>query len=141
MAGRVVINRAQLRAVLTGPSGPVVRNAHSLGRRILNSAQRSAPVDNGIYRASLDFTVHSGPAWVQLRIGSDLDYAEYIVRGTGIYGPHRTPIVPVRRKFLKFKPKGSSTYVFARSVKGTPPDDHLIDALREHVRGPIIIHR
>lgn len=71
-------------------------------------------------------------------IGSPLAYAEYFHRGTGIYGPHGTPIVPVSKKVLKFRsrgnqtgslPKERGTWVFARSVKGMPADPFLSDAL------------
>ena len=43
-------------------------------------------------------------------------YAEYLNEGTGIYGPRDKPIVPVRKKALKWNGKGG-TFI-RRSVKG-----------------------
>lgn len=34
-------------------------------------------------------------------------YARFVEEGTGIYGPNRRPIVPVRAKFLRFPAKGA----------------------------------
>lgn len=45
-------------------------------------------------------------------VGSDLHYALY--QEEGVPGP----ITPKRAKVLRFKPRGSSVYVFARETKG-----------------------
>ena len=61
--------------------------------------------------------------------------------GTGIYGPHATPIVPVDKKALKFrweptdggrptKSKDKRAFYFFASVKGQPAQPFLADALR-----------
>ena len=47
-------------------------------------------------------------------IGTPLPYAKYPEYGTRAHGP-------VTAKFLRFKPKGSSTYVFAKWVRGVRP--------------------
>lgn len=140
MASRVELHQANIAAVLGGPAGPVTQLMANYGRRIVNEAKRTAPVDNGTYRASLQFAVLTRGGTVVLRVGSDLHYAEYIAKGTGIYGPKRRPIRPIHRKFLKFKPKGSRTYVFARQVKGSPPNPHLINAVRSVIPWPVRIH-
>ena len=44
-------------------------------------------------------------------------YGPLLDRGTGIYGPSGHPIVPRRRKFLKFYMNGR--VIYTRSVKGT----------------------
>lgn len=140
MTGRVELHRQNIREVLAGPAGPVVRRLATYGRRTINDAKRTAPVDKGIYRASLQYVIEVRGQVVILRVGSDLHYARYIAQGTGIYGPRGVPIRPVHRKMLKFKPKGSKTFVFARQVKGSPPNPHLIDALRRNVPWPIRVH-
>lgn len=43
-------------------------------------------------------------------------YGQWLERGTGLFGPYRTPIVPVRKKVLVFRVGGRT--VVARSVKG-----------------------
>lgn len=52
-------------------------------------------------------------------VTASVDYAKHHQGGTGIYGPRRSPIVPVNAKALRWK-VGRKTY-FARSVKGCPP--------------------
>lgn len=77
-------------------------------------------------------------------------YAQYVEYGTGIYGPKGRPIVPVRKKFLRFPAKGSATrksgnltsaqqkagggFVFVKSVKGMRPRPYLIPAAEEVIR-------
>jgi len=64
------------------------------------------------------------PTSVVTRAGAN--YALYVERGTGIYGPSHQPIRPKRARFLRFKVGGSrltgrgkgSTVIFAKSVKG-----------------------
>lgn len=56
-------------------------------------------------------------------VGSNLHYAKYQEYGTRAHGP-------VRAKFLRFKPKGSSTFVFAKWVRGIKPAHALRDAYR-----------
>jgi phage gpG-like protein len=79
------------------------------------------------------------------RVGNGKSYASYHQTGTGIYGPHKTPIVPTSGKALAFSfhsatrvfgkggkrlknPKAIMSSVVVRSVKGAParkmiPDD------------------
>lgn len=55
---------------------------------------------------------------------------KWITGGTGIYGPRRRPITPKTARYLRFKPKGSTTYVYARSVRGMKPRPYMDDAAR-----------
>ena len=48
---------------------------------------------------------------VAFLVGSDMPYAVFQEKGVGPFGPKRA-------KVLRFKPKGSGAYVFARYVKG-----------------------
>lgn len=59
------------------------------------------------------------------RVESAKDYAVYHQRGTGIYGPTRTEIRPVRAKVLRIPGVG-----FRSSVKGTPVRRMVPDAGR-----------
>lgn len=47
-------------------------------------------------------------------VGTPLPYAKYQEFGTRAHGP-------VRAKFLRFKPKGSNKFVFAKWVRGVTP--------------------
>lgn len=114
-----------------------------VGRAVVNAMQERCPVDEGRLRSSLAYTVTITPREVTLRIGSPLDYAAYVVRGTGIYGPRKAPITPKTAKALKFptpKKRGplrvgeeptakNRGFVFAKSVKGRPKNMFMIDGL------------
>jgi hypothetical protein len=63
------------------------------------------------------------------RVGTNVTYAMFVHDGTGIYGPRKRLITPTRKKFLRFRPKGSATYVYARKVRGMRPNPFLRDAL------------
>lgn len=65
-----------------------------------------------------------------VRVYSPLPLAYWIEKGTGIYGPHRSPIVPVRGKYLVFPSNNSRGFTFATSVDGTPAKPFLEPALR-----------
>ena len=53
----------------------------------------------------------------------------WVHNGTGIYGPARKMITPKRARRLKFKPSGSTRFVYARAVRGMPPNPFLRNAL------------
>lgn len=61
-----------------------------------------------------------------IAVGTPLDYAKYPEYGTRAHGP-------VRAKALRFKPKGSNTFVFAKRVRGVKPyrfAQRALDSLR-----------
>lgn len=66
--------------------------------------------------------VRSGRPGIWYEVGSPLDYALYQHEGTRDHGP-------VRARLLRFKPKGGSTFVFARWVRGVTPSKFLTKAL------------
>ena len=125
------------------------RWAERVGYAVTNRAKEiltdHGHIDEGRLRDSIEHVVtmatSQGAAVV---IGSALHYAAYFHTGTGVHGPHGTPIVPTTRKALKFQTRGSNTgnlpkergaWVFARSVQGMEADPFLSDAL-EDVLGP-----
>lgn len=62
----------------------------------------------------------------------------YHETGTGIYGPKRRPITPIKAKVLKFKVNG--TEIFARSIKGirkNPVIMNAVEAKRPNVESAI----
>lgn len=130
------LNRNQIRAELAGAAtGVVYRDLVTRAQRVTNRAKTLAPVDNGRLKASIRWEIHqAADGTPYAKVGSDLTYALYVHEGTGIYGPRRRPIRPVRARFLRFRPRGSSTYVYARSVRGVRKRPFLTDALAEAVR-------
>ena len=116
--------------------------AHRVGTRVVAEAKDRCPVDEGALRSSIDYTTAVDAQKAHVTIGSPLPYAEFVHRGTGIYGPNQTPIVPTTAKALKFrweptsdggrptKSKDKRSIYFFKSVKGQPAQPFLADALR-----------
>jgi hypothetical protein len=66
------------------------------------------------------------------RVMPNVDYAKYHQDGTGIYGPHKSPITPKLKRALAFRTTGGTKGPKAvfRSVKGVPPRKMIPDAAR-----------
>lgn len=140
MAARVThkLNQAELQRVLTSPAGPVARALLVRGYRVQAQAKRnlgggtgSGPkrVDSGRLRSSIDVELRRGPRGLLVRIGTNVEYAIYVHEGTGIYGKNARPIRPKTKRFLRFRPKGTKRYVYAREVKGMKGNPFLVAAL------------
>lgn len=123
------IRQSAVRALFINPQGGVAQDLMRRGRNVAYFARRYAPVDTGRLRASIEARQVVYRGQVAVLVGTNVNYAMFQHEGTGIYGPHGTPIVPVNGQFLRFRPKGSSGYVFARSVRGNPPTFFLRRAL------------
>lgn len=130
------IDLPALLRVLASPRGPVVRDllrrglaVESAAKRNLSGAGGPKRVDTGRLRASIATVVVQRDGAPAVLVGTSVRYARWVHDGTGIYGPRRTPIRPRRAKFLRFRPKGSSRYVYARSVRGMKPNPFLRNAL------------
>lgn len=140
---RVRLNDTEMRNLLQGPNGPVVQHVTRLCRRVTNQAKRNCKVDEGTLRASITYAVLPSPNSVLGRVGTPLIYGLYLHEGTGVYGPKARPITPIRRQFLRFEVKsgtsavGRRPLVFARSVRGVPPDKFLLRALESVVPYPV----
>jgi hypothetical protein len=92
----------------------------STAASIQGKAKQYAPVDQGILRASIHTEgPHQRGNDVEAKVGTNVKYAPHQEYGTGIYGPKKRKIVPIKGKFLVFK-VGAET-VFARSIKGVRP--------------------
>ena len=63
------------------------------------------------------WTVNADPVKLEMELEA-LSYGKYVLFGTGIYGEHKTPIVPKTAKVLAWRGAGG-VWHFARSVKGT----------------------
>lgn len=55
-------------------------------------------------------------------------HAKWVHNGTGIYGPHRSPIVPRTKPFLVFQ--GKFGKIVTTSVRGQPAQPFLLNAYR-----------
>ncbi|GAA0591614.1 hypothetical protein GCM10010174_03320 [Kutzneria viridogrisea] len=156
MAGfsRVVVHEAALRALVTSPAGPVVRQILDVRRHTANHARTGAPRDTGVLAASIyeELLIHG--LVVTGRVAIAAPYGIYVTRGTGIYGPSGQPIRPKNAKVLAFPAgrrmgpvragaKTSSSgrpMVFATQVRGQRPNPFLSRALQAASPWPITTH-
>jgi hypothetical protein len=123
------INNAAVRALLTDPQGDVADDLLRRGNNVANLAKKYAPVNTGRLRASISAKLVKFGGNLAVLVGTNVSYAGYQHEGTGIYGPRGTPIVPVKSKYLRFKPKGSTQFVYAKEVRGSMPTFFLKRAL------------
>lgn len=140
-----------IRVLLTSPERGVAQNLLLRGLLVETAAKRNLAgvggpkrIDTGRLRASITTQlvrdVGGGPAVV---IGTNVKYALYVHEGTGIYGPKGKPIRPRQAKALRFKlprgtlvkqtrkkgKKGRGNWIYAKEVKGIPPNHFLTNAL------------
>jgi len=129
------LHEAQLRAFLRSPDGDIAKALLRMGLKVESQAKKNLErtprrVDTGRLRASIRTVLTTRRGTLVVRIGTDVPYARPVHFGTGLYGPMHRPIVPVRAKALRFKPKGGTKFIFRRSVKGMKPNAFLVDALQ-----------
>lgn len=113
---RVTIDHPALRAAVTRIAGETLqRGAQVSEQRMRGEIVAADLVNTGALLASITTQpkVSSGVRQSVL-IGTPLEYAKYPEYGTRAHGP-------VRAKALRFKPKGSSVFVFAKWVRGVRP--------------------
>lgn len=133
-----VLNNAAIAELLHGPTGAVAKDLLKRGIRVQTRARRnlggttgSGPkrVNHGLLRASVATQLGTYGADLSMRVGTNVYYARWVHDGTGIYGPHGTPIVPRHAQALKFFWKKIGSTVYAKSVKGMRPNPFLKEAL------------
>lgn len=126
------LNSSEIDRILRSEAGPVARDLMRRGLLVESAAKRrisSNPmrVDTGRLRSSITHVLTTQGTNLQVRVGTNVFYALYIHDGTGIYGPRHRMIKPVRAQMLHWV--GKSGEVFARQVRGIPPNPFLKDAL------------
>lgn len=136
----VVINAAEMRRLIASPSGPVFRVLRQKAALVEAEAKRRCPVDTGRLRSSITTEMSVVNRSPRARVGSPLDYAVFVEKGTGIYGPRHRPIRPRRAKFLSWIDRGTGKRVFAREVRGVRPRPYLVPALQAIFPGRVRVH-
>lgn len=116
------------------PQGGIARdmlrrglNVETRGKQALSEPPRR--IDTGRGRASIGTTQIFRDGIPGARVGTTVYYMLYVQTGTGVFGPKRRRIYPKQARFLRFKPKGSNRYVYARSVAGMKPNPFLTRGL------------
>ena len=113
---------------ILGP--PIDKAMRQAGLAVQREAQERAPVDTGRLRADIKVVVDQRKPFPRfVRIGPKVFYAIFQELGTGIYGPSKTAIRPVRASMLAFRAGGKM--IFRRSVKGVKPQPFMGPALSE----------
>jgi hypothetical protein len=125
-----------VQAMLTSPQGGVVKDLLRRGLLVETQAKRNLGgiggpkrIDTGRLRASIATQLVNRNGTPAILVGSNVYYAKWIHDGTGLFGPRHHRIVPVRAKFLRFRPKGSRKFIYRRSVAGIKPNPFLRNAL------------
>lgn len=94
--------------------------------RAKGNIRSAGRIDTGaLLNSIISKRVSSGGALLWYEIFSDLPYAIY--QHNGVKGP----IYPRRARVLRFKPKGSSEFIFRPSVSGFEGVPYLTDALNQ----------
>lgn len=83
-----------------------------------------APKDHGRLAGGFDIDRFGPLAW---KIGTAVEYAEWVHEGTGLFGPGKKPIRPKNAKVLRFEIDGKT--IFARSVRGQKPNRYVDRAI------------
>ena len=137
MATRHTVHQDRVEYLLRSPTGPVARDLLKRGLKVESRAKlllaggggRPKRIDTARLRSSIRTVPGQDNGAPVVRIGTAVHYARWVHSGTGIYGPLHRPIRPTRARFLRFRPKGSTRFVYARSVKGMRGNAFLADAL------------
>lgn len=103
----------------------MLRAAERTAMRAQANLSADGRINSGALAASIvPSPLIIGSSFISISIGSPLFYAIYQEIGVG-------PIYPVRANALRFKPKGSSVFIFRKSTSGIPPSLYLTRALAE----------
>lgn len=146
---QVRINQANMARFL-GPAGQPARQVADYTRRSANAARAGAPVDTGKGRASIrdDLAVHNGKIIGRIFMDWHMWFQH---EGTGVYAGNG-PITPKNGKYLVFpasrgigplpkgrkhSSRGGRPLVFAKKVKGVPPNPFLLNAIRANCPWPV----
>lgn len=129
-------NPEAIRVLIASPHRGIVQDLLARGLRVETQAKRNLAgeggpkrIDTGRLRASINTQLASHNGLPIVYIGTNVKYARWVHNGTGIYGPRGVPIRPRSAKFLRFKPRGSARFVYARQVRGMKPNRFLHNAL------------
>lgn len=106
---------------------------NDIGVRIRGDGQRNAPVDEARLQSSLDHLVtRVGTALVRIEVGTNLDYAEPIEKGTDPFFPPPSELRGWARRVL-----GDADLAFpvARSISetGIEAREYLLDAMEDNL--------
>lgn len=114
---KIYLEINEINNVLDNIDGLSEKIVNNVAVDLLGNVKRESPVDHGRLQGS--WTIFDdGPN--QKTVKSSANYADYVNSGTGIYGPHKTPIVhPTIGKKFAFQVNGKMVYT--NIIKGIKP--------------------
>ncbi len=134
---RVVIDEQGMDELLDSPTGPVGRDILRRTLAVEARAVALCPVDEGRLRASIDHEVGRDAHGLYGRVGTNVEYALEVERGTGVFETTVVGVAPSKNKgrritahdggVLRFEIGGQVLY--RRSIKGMRPQPFLRPAL------------
>lgn len=125
----VTMHHGAIEAFLRAPDGPVHREVSSKLRKTEAIAVATAPVDEGRLKNARTSEVRDEGSRLVGRLEFLVDYAIFVIKGTGIFGPEGRPIRAKRGEYLVFRGR-DGRLVYARQVKGQRPNPFLVNALK-----------
>lgn len=142
---RHAIQHDNINRMLRSSQGGVALSMLRRGKRVETRAKRLANVDTGRMRSTITTALVTRNRLPAAKVAVGTKYAKYVIRGTGIYGPHHQLIYPKTAKVLRWQgrvgarrdlrtgrftgQRGTGGYVYAKYVRGIRPNNFLKDAL------------
>ena len=105
---------------------------YRVASEIANEAQERVPVVTRNLRNDIK-VYEEGDLRASVGNSKLASYAKYVHNGTGLYGPHKTRIVPKKKKALAFTYKGKK--VVCKSVKGQRAQPYLEEGAKDYLEG------
>lgn len=145
-------NHDAMAEFLYGPTGPMVRSVTVWGEQVRSIGAATAPRDSGLLANSHTVRVGIAPGFAFAAITANTEYALFVMRGTGLYGPRGRIIKARKGKVFRFEGRGAhgpvarggsaapGGVVFAKSIKGTPANPYLEEALHTVMDGVPGVH-
>jgi hypothetical protein len=107
------------------------------GREQVKLLQTLAPQKKGLFASGFTYSVKkSGPKIGELRVNwypkeRPRKLLDWIVFGTGIYGPMQKRIVPKKKPFLAWQNSSTGKWMRAKSVRGMRPRNFVSSAWQQ----------
>ena len=127
-------DRAMRRLRLLDRPERLVRGAKFFARKHFEDEgmkliKEKAPWDMGTLATDVSLEVFETSSSLEGSLILNAPHAEWVVHGTGIYGPQQQPIVPTQRKFMTFYATRLGKVIRRRSVKGQKPNPFLTNVM------------
>ncbi len=134
---RVELDEAGLAELLDAEDGPVGRDILRRTLAVEARAVALCPVDEGRLRASIDHEVTRDTEGLVGKVGTNVDYAIHVERGTGLYEVTVPGVAPSANKGRRITAEGGGMLrfeiggevIYRRSIKGMRPQSFLRPAL------------